>query len=98
MVLTKINFAMYLCTREAGILSATIIHCPINIIGELTLHLNALTGHLLRCAQDGEPVQTYATAEVSIKLQSDCSLVLTSPVSYVGTVSPSLPAHRPPEG
>lgn len=39
MVVTKFNFAIDLCTGEAGIESATIVHCQSNILQELDFDL-----------------------------------------------------------
>lgn len=52
---------MYLCTGEADIASATIVHCRMNVLEELECDLQSLTRMLLRWAHVCDLVPTYAT-------------------------------------
>lgn len=69
-LVSKFNFALYLCTGEAGFVSVTVVYCPIIILLELGIHLDSLPGMTLRWAHDGEGVPTYATEADTMTLES----------------------------
>lgn len=70
MVVTRLNFAIYHFTGEAGMVSAAIDNCPIDGLEEIEFHLECLTWMLLRWAHVDDEVPRYATDSVRSVLKS----------------------------
>lgn len=95
-VVSRFNVTAYLCTGQAGILSASMVHCGIKVLQELKCELQSLTRMLLRLGNVCESVPAFTTDAVCTVQNSGftfCRVVHTHVIDQ-GPMEPTLLFHH----